>query len=287
MSGIRFESFNWQGIVADDFTFSSVGQLAQAYAEHLPNASKRVVIGFDTRFQAGRFAQRTAQVLAANGLEVHLSKSYLPKPALAFALQHLQADGGIMITAGDSPPEYQGFEVIGPPGIADGPVNHLQAKPKTFDPAQHKVQTLDLRKPYFDHLMAQLDMQILGAYAGVVYHDSLGGAGSGWIAGFAKHARLGLELRELHAVPDVMFYGVAPNLEPKNLLTITTLLKAEEGNTFALVTNGDASQVGAVLAGGQVLGVIGQLVPSGDAILAGLLLIQQVASGKALRELLV
>ena len=271
---VRFEAGFWRGVIGDDFTFAAVGSIAQGYAGAL-GQGKRVVVGYDTRFQAARFAEAVAHILAANGLEVHLSKSHLPTPALAFAAQHLQADGSIMLTAADSPPEYQGIQILSPGGLN----LDSSSEPKAFDPTQHKVHSFDIRKPYFDHLISQLDIDVLRVYKGVVYHDSLGGAGSGWIAGFAKQAKLELELREVHAVPEVMFYGVTPNLEAKNLFTIIALLKAEEGNTFALVTNGDANKVGAVLAGGKVLSSaeVGKIAPSSDALLSGLLLIQSVA----------
>lgn len=271
----------WQGIIGDDFTFAALGHLAQGYAQALDPGTK-VLVGYDTRFQAARFAEYAAQVLAASGLEVHLSKSYLPTPALAFAAQHLQAGGSLMISAGDSPAQYQGVQVR-PAGLTLEPSGEV----RSFDPAQHKIHSFDIRKPYFEHLMGRLEMETLRAYSGVVYHDSLGGAGSGWIAGFAKQAKLALELRELHAVPDVMFYGVRPSLDASNLFTVTTLLKAEEAPTFALVTNGDASQVGVVLAGGKLLDATqtAKLAPSEDAILSALQLIQKAAqSGVGLSE---
>lgn len=278
-----FEAGFWRGIIGDDFTFAAVGSLAQSYAQVM-GQGKRVVVGYDTRFQAAKFAQRAAEVLAANGLEVHLSKSYLPTPALVFATKHLQADGGLMITAGDSPAEYQGVRIISPQGLALEP----SGEPGAFDPSQPTIPTFDIRKPYFEHLMGQLDLETLRAYQGVVYHDSLGGAGSGWVAGFVKQARLSLELRELHAVPEVMFYGVRPSLEAKNLFTISTLLKAEEGQTFALITNGDASQVGVVLAGGRFLNAAetARLASSEDALLTAWLLVQKAAqSGVGFQEI--
>ncbi|MFN3392708.1 MAG: phosphoglucomutase/phosphomannomutase family protein [Meiothermus ruber] len=251
---IKFGTDGWRAIIGDQFTFDNVARVAQAYAEYLlEHQGKKVVVGYDTRFMAHRFAQRAAEVLAANGLEVYLSKSYLPTPVLSFAVKHLQADGGVMITASHNPAEYLGFKIKGSYGGAATPAlvaeveKHLGAAPKTTSATVH---SLDVRKAYYDFLAQQLDLEALRGYTGVMYHDSMGGAGAGWLAGFVKHVGLKLELRELHAVPDPMFYGVNPEPIPQNLFTVITVLKAEDNPTFAAVNDGDADRIGAVLAGG-------------------------------------
>lgn len=254
-SGIKFGTDGWRAIIADQFTFDNVAGVAQAYAEYLLlQQGNKVVVGYDTRFMAGRFARRAAEVLAANGLEVHLARSYLPTPVLSFAVTHLQADGGVMITASHNPAEYLGLKIKGRYGGAATPAiiaeveQRLGARPKWSEAAIH---SFDVRKAYYQFLTRQLDIEALRAYDGVMYHDSLGGAGAGWLAGFFKHAGLKLELRELHAVPDPMFYGVHPEPIPQNQFTIMTVLKAEEDPTFAAINDGDADRIGAVLAGGS------------------------------------
>ena len=254
-TGIRFGTDGWRAVIGDQFTFDNVALVAQAYAQCLfEHQGKRVVVGYDTRFLANRFAQRAAEVLAANGLEVYLAKSYLPTPVLSFAVKHLQADGGVMITASHNPPEYLGFKIKGnyagsaTPALVAEVEKHLgTTKPLKTDVTIH---SFDVRKDYYDFLTQQLDMPALRSYRGVMYHDSLGGAGAGWLAGFAKYAGLALDLRELHAVPDPMFYGVNPEPIPQNQFTVMSILKAEQDPTFAVVTDGDADRIGAVLAGG-------------------------------------
>ncbi|GEM85596.1 phosphoglucomutase/phosphomannomutase family protein [Meiothermus granaticius] len=258
-AALRLSAAGWRGVIGEEFTFANLGDLAQAYASALlEQGAKRAVVGYDTRFMAGKFARHAAHILAANGLEVHLSKSPLPTPVLSYAVRQLQADGGMMVTAGQRPPEYLGLEFKGPQGERAGSTLMSEMEKRLGRPVQTDpsapIHPFDLRKPYYDALMHQLDLEALRGYEGVMYHDSLGGAGAGWLAGFVKHAGLRLELRELHAVPDPMFYGVKPEPTPPNEFTVMTVLKAEEGQTFAAVTDGDAGGVGAVLAGGAALG---------------------------------
>ncbi|MER3479873.1 MAG: phosphohexose mutase [Meiothermus sp.] len=258
MATIRFGTDGWRDVIADGFTFESVARVAQAHASYLLEQGGRVVVvGYDTRFMAGRFARKAAEVLAANGLEVHLAKSYLPTPALSYAVKHLGADGGAMLTASHNPPEYLGFKIKGAYGGSATPAlvaeveKRLGAEPQRFDPAKHKLQTFDIRKPYYDHLMSLLDVEALRSYPGVLYHDSMGGAGGGWLSGFVQHAQLSLELREIHGVPHPLFYGVNPEPIPANQQVVMAVLRAEEDPTFAVVTDGDADRIGAVRAGGE------------------------------------
>lgn len=258
MPAIKFGTDGWRDIIGDNYTFANVALVAQAYAEYLKqNGAKKIVVGYDTRFMAAKFARRAAEVLAANGLEVLLAKSYTPTPALSFAALHLGADGGVMITASHNPAEYLGFKIKGPYGGGATPalytaVEQLLGKaPEVFDPVHHHIESFDIRKPYYDHLMGLLDMEALRGYEGVLYHDSMGGAGGGWLSGFIKHAKMDrLEVREIHGVPNPTFYGVNPEPIPANQFTVMAVLKAEEGQTFSAITDGDADRIGAVLAGG-------------------------------------
>uniref|UniRef100_UPI00257E9ABA phosphoglucomutase/phosphomannomutase family protein n=1 Tax=Oceanithermus sp. TaxID=2268145 RepID=UPI00257E9ABA len=135
------------------------------------------------------------------------------------------------------------------PEIYDGMIRRLDATPaKAPDPGA--VRTFDLREVYYDRIGEIVDLEALRDYSGALYHDAMGGAGGGWLAGFVKHAGLALDLRELHGVPHPLFYGVHPEPIPQNLVTLRAVMSAEKDPVFAAVTDGDADRIGAVLAGG-------------------------------------
>ncbi len=87
-----------------------VGQAALGLSNFL-GGKGRLVIGFDGRVNSDVFARDTAELATAAGLEVLLFDRMVPTPVLAFAVKHLDASAGVMVTASHNPPRDNGYKV--------------------------------------------------------------------------------------------------------------------------------------------------------------------------------
>ncbi|MFO0588572.1 MAG: phospho-sugar mutase [Polyangiaceae bacterium] len=86
--------------------------LAEYLLAEVPDVQVRgVVIGYDGRRLSREFSEDSARVLAQHGIVAHLSPLAIPTPLTAFAVTHLGAAAGVMVTASHNPPEYNGYKV--------------------------------------------------------------------------------------------------------------------------------------------------------------------------------
>ena len=86
------------------FLTGAVGQAA-------PGTRPRAVVGYDARHNSDIFAEETAAIFTAAGIETFLMPSALPTPLLAYAVRALDCDGGVMVTASHNPPQDNGYKV--------------------------------------------------------------------------------------------------------------------------------------------------------------------------------
>ncbi|MFB4350397.1 phospho-sugar mutase [Microbacterium sp. CR_7] len=92
-----------------------VAQAAAGFASYLrergQGGTPTVVIGYDGRRNSRVFATDSAELFAGAGLRAIILPRLLPTPVLAFAVRHLGADAGVMVTASHNPPNDNGYKV--------------------------------------------------------------------------------------------------------------------------------------------------------------------------------
>lgn len=92
-----------------------VAQAAAGFASYLRERAEggtpTVVIGYDGRRNSRVFATDSAELFAGAGLRAIILPRLLPTPVLAFAVRHLGADAGVMVTASHNPPNDNGYKV--------------------------------------------------------------------------------------------------------------------------------------------------------------------------------
>lgn len=91
-----------------------VAQAARGLADFLrsrDDTAPSVVIGYDARINSDVYARDTAELMQAAGVRATLLPRALPTPVTAFAVRHLDASAGVMVTASHNPKWDNGYKV--------------------------------------------------------------------------------------------------------------------------------------------------------------------------------
>lgn len=226
------------------------------------DAEPFVVIGYDARHRSDVFARDTAAVVVGAGGRAAVLPHTLPTPVLAFAIRHLGADAGVMVTASHNPPQDNGYKVylgdgsqIVPPADAEiaGHIAHVRAVAEV---------------PLADDGWETLDDEVLDAYveatAAIVHpqsprdlaivHTALHGVGSETLlrvfeqAGFPTPQSVGSQQHPDADFPTVSF----PNPEEPGAIDAALALAREVQPDLVLANDPDADRCAvAVVEGGD------------------------------------
>ncbi|MCH7609893.1 MAG: phosphoglucomutase/phosphomannomutase family protein [Chloroflexi bacterium] len=269
---ITFGTDGWRGVMSDTFTFYNVRLVSQAIADavaadELLNGSsqadnpdsRRVVVGFDTRFLSDRFAVEAARVLAGNGIKVFLTSADVPTPCVSFAVRELGAIAGIMITASHNAPRYNGLKLKASYG---GAASREQCRrvefyfndnesrgrgPNLMDYDQSReaglIERFNPTPSYHDHLRTLIDFDVIAENPQHVAVDSMYGSGRGQIKGILQGT--GCEVTEVRGEMNPGFGGIHPEPIARYLGALAGSIAAGHGQ-LGLATDGDADRIGAM-----------------------------------------
>ena len=269
---VSFGTDGWRAVISDTFTFYNLRLVTQAIAdaaasEFWNNSSdlknepetKKMVVGFDTRFLSDRYAKDVARVLAANGFTVFLTQSDAPTPAISYMVKNLNAVAGVMITASHNAPRYNGVKLKSSGGNSASPEqcrkvevylndNEAQGRgPNLMDYDKALELGLITRfnpiPAYHDHLRKLINLDIIANGKQRIVVDSMYGSGRGVIQGILNGT--GCEVHEIRGEMNPGFGGVHPEPIGRYLGTLAGAICTGLGN-FGLATDGDADRIGAM-----------------------------------------
>ncbi|HEU5082227.1 MAG TPA: phospho-sugar mutase, partial [Acidimicrobiales bacterium] len=245
-------------------------------------ATGPVVVGRDARHGSDDFARDTAVVVAGTGRPVVLADRPLPTPLLAFAVRHLDAAAGVVVTASHNPPRDNGYKVYAGDGAQI--VAPWDAEIAAHMAAVHRVAELALA-PLDDPLIRPLDDDVVDAYldglAGLrvtdvdvdlrIAYTPMHGVGLGVLRRAFERARLPAPaVVTAQAEPDPDFPTVAfPNPEEPGAMDLLLELARREQADVAIANDPDADRL-ALAVPDPARGAHGWRVLTGDEI--GLLL---------------
>ncbi|MCH1433134.1 MAG: phospho-sugar mutase [Flavobacteriaceae bacterium] len=114
--------------------------LSEFLKEQHPNEKICSVIAYDCRHQSKELAKICADIFTANGIHCYLFSDLRPTPELSFAVRHLNAQCGIVLTASHNPPEYNGYKVYGKDGGQLIPPHDEAISQRILDTAFESIQ---------------------------------------------------------------------------------------------------------------------------------------------------
>jgi len=269
---IHFGTDGWRAVISDTFTFHNLRLVAQAIADAIKSDawndgapagksidSKKVVVGFDTRFLSDRYAGEVGRVLAGNGYTVHLTQGDAPTPAVSYTVRKMGAIAGIVITASHNAPRYNGVKLKASYG---GSASREQCRrvevylndneergrgPNMMDYQQARsmglLQRFNPLPAYYEHLRRLIDFDAIADNPQRVVVDSMYGSGRGIIKGVLKGT--GCEVREIREDMNPGFGGVHPEPIARYLGSLAGAIGTGMGD-IGLATDGDADRIGAM-----------------------------------------
>lgn len=141
----------------------TVGRAAAGLAQYLRRTAEApsIVIGYDARTNSDVFARDTAEIMQAAGVRAMLLPEHLPTPVLAFAIGHLGASAGVMVTASHNPPRDNGYKV------------YLADTSQIVPPADADISTCIDAVGRVDELPRDADYTVLGPEVARAYVDAV------------------------------------------------------------------------------------------------------------------
>ena len=255
---IKFGTDGWRGVIAEDYTFDNVRRAAQGFASYLIEkgfGGRWVIVGHDKRFHSENFAAAAAEVLAGNGLNVHLTNGATPTPVIAFAVVNKRACGAVNITASHNPPTDNGFKVRDPNGGAIDPEGLLRIEALIPDSVEsvmrisledalhdNKISYFDASEGYIENIKRLVDIQKIKDAGFAVMVDAMWGNGAGWFTNLLSGGKT--KVIEIHTERNPSFpemkrpEPIRPNIDVG--LKATVANKAD----VLLITDGDADRCG-------------------------------------------
>lgn len=243
---IKFGTDGFRGILGKEFTIETVTKIVNAIAEYLGQGT--VIIGYDPRQDADKYAKCAANILADFGFDVILSSKVVPTPVVAYMAKTTKnCAGALMFTASHNPPEYLGIKFIpnyGGPAtneITKEIENIIELKHHKFEKsdktADGSVIKKDFSVDYFEILEDLIDFDAIKNNPPKIIYDALFSASLGYFDEILKRNNIDFEIYNNKYDPN--FGGFLP--EPKEELMHN---KKEGFITFA--NDGDADRYGVI-----------------------------------------
>jgi phosphoglucosamine mutase len=244
-----------RGIVGETFTPELAVGFAQAFGSYLGGG--RILVCRDTRASGPMVTAAAMAGLLAAGCEV-IDLGVTPTPSLQLAVKWLQADGGIAITAGHNPAQWNALKFVRDDGLY---LNSTQAEElldvfhqgefakATWDQIQPNIQRQHAIEHHLAILLGVFDIEAIKKHELKVAVDCCNGACSLLIPAWLK--ALGCEVVAINDDPTASFPH-RPEPTPATMVQLSAVVKAS-GADIGFAHDADGERLGIVTDLGEPL----------------------------------
>jgi phosphomannomutase len=242
--------YDIRGIVGDTLNAPDATAIGGAFGTLVRRkGGKRVAVGRDGRLSSPELAKACIDGLAAAGIDV-VDIGLVATPMLYFAVYHLEADGGIMITGSHNPPSHNGFKMMmGKKSFYGGDIQTIgkMAAAADIDSGKGSCQQEDILGQYAARLLRDVkpDRKLKVAW------DT--GNGAVGVSIRAVVDKLPGEHFILNEKVDGTFPSHHPDpTVPENLKQLQAEV-AKHGCDLGIAFDGDGDRIGAIDGKGRIL----------------------------------
>lgn len=234
-----FKAYDIRGKVPSELNEDVAYRVGRAYVDFLQ--AKTVVVGHDIRLTSKSLSEALMRGITDAGANVTFIGE-CGTEEVYFGTFHLQADGGICVTASHNPMDYNGMKLVregSRPISGDNGLHEIRAKAEAGDflevAAKGEVVARDIRGDYVEHLLSYVNVSNIKPLK-IVCNAGNGGAGA-VIDALEPH--LPIEFIKVHHEPDGSFPNGIPNpLLPERRQATIDAVKAH-GADFGIAWDGD------------------------------------------------
>ena len=249
-----FREYDIRGVADRDLSSDLVVGIGRGLGAMLwkDGQAPRIAVGRDCRVSGPRLHEALLRGLVRAGVQV-IDVGIGPTPLLYFAVHHLGADGGVMITGSHNPGDENGFKMMrGKASFFGADIQTLRERIAAGDFGPERpagsVEQRDVQEAYVAAMKERFDFS--GAKLSFVVDA---GNGAGGPLALRTMKALGLEPDPLYCEMDGTFPNHHPDpTVPKNLEALVARVRATKARV-GLAFDGDADRLGAVDANGDVV----------------------------------
>jgi phosphomannomutase/phosphoglucomutase len=250
MNPEMFREYDIRGIAEKDMTIEDVLLIGKGVGSYLKShGCSKLNVGRDCRLSSEQYSEKIIEGLRSTGCDV-TDIGVCPTPVFYFSIQHLTAEGGVMVTASHNPKEYNGFKLcIGLDSIHGEEIQKILGiiDNQSFVRGKGALSSADIVTPYreFVEKNIKLDRSIkVGVDAG---------NGTAGVVAVPIFKELGCEVHDIYTEMDGTFpnHEADPTVE-KNMQDLIAMVKGKKLDV-GIGFDGDGDRIGVIDEKGNIV----------------------------------